>query len=140
MTVDEVIGVLSAWRSFLPKSTTKEELEETLDMAIEALETIEKGVVPVAWHNDVYETIQKRYIDLLGRTRWIPVSERLPEKNQPVLITDGKTVGLTLFYQSPKDFVRVTHWMPLPEPPETTREDAGHWDGIAPEQEVEHDD
>ena len=51
-------------------------------------------------------------------TRWIPVSERLPKKNQPVLITDGKTVGLTLFYQSPKDFARVTHWMPLPEPPE----------------------
>ena len=24
----------------------------------------------------------------------------------------------------------------IPEPPETTREDAGHWDGIAPEQEV----
>lgn len=99
-------------------------LREALDMAIQALETIEKGVVPVDWHNDVYETIQKRYIDLLERTRWIPVSERLPTKN------DADRLGRVLSYNSYMDWVdtfswhgvehsdSVTHWMPLPEPPQ----------------------
>lgn len=35
------------------------------------------------------------------RTRWIPVTERLPEATDGDCVLDG-----------------VTHWMPLPEPPE----------------------
>ena len=82
----------------------------------EAIEAIRKNYPPENY--SVLREALDMAIEALERTRWIPVSEQLPKKNQPVLITDGKTVGLTLFYQSPKDFARVTHWMPLPEPPE----------------------
>lgn len=58
--------------------------------------------------------------------KWIPVSERLPEKSGLVLcIADGRTElkfwdyvskkWLGYFYiDTPQN---VTHWMPLPEPP-----------------------
>ena len=58
------------------------------------------------------------------RRRWIPVTERLPEVRQVVLITDGIDVGTGWMNQgwwntSFADIQRddVTHWMPLPEPP-----------------------
>ena len=60
--------------------------------------------------------------------RWIPVSERLPKENAPVLVLTvlggmfvdfihGKSVvtGNPDFYEL--DVEDVTHWMPLPEPP-----------------------
>ena len=70
--------------------------------------------------------------------RWISCSERLPEPLQNVIVcTDIKTVtvawingdcwhfadtgnGRIEFY----GFDEVTHWMPLPEPPESEVQDA----------------
>jgi len=69
-------------------------------------------------------------IEALERTRWIPVSERLPTKsNIYAVLFDDSTCGMKWYYEetllwSPKydkDYLRfltVTHWMPLPEPPE----------------------
>jgi hypothetical protein len=57
------------------------------------------------------------------KTKWIPVSERLPEDLQQVLVTisDGKKLLMvtTCMYSTPpgsfwNDY--VTAWMPLPEP------------------------
>jgi Lar family restriction alleviation protein len=55
---------------------------------------------------------------------WISVKERLPEMFEIVLICDGETV-LTGSYQGDGDWLNimdddmtVTHWMPLPKPPE----------------------
>ena len=56
--------------------------------------------------------------------RWIPVTERLPEKEGTYLVcSDRGAVYTTHFYVRHAAWTRrgkipVTHWMPLPEPPE----------------------
>ena len=63
-------------------------------------------------------------IEKLSKPRWIPVTERLPEIRQVVLITDGIDVGTGWMNQGwwNTSFAdirpgEVTHWMPLPQPP-----------------------
>ena len=56
--------------------------------------------------------------------RWIPVEERLPEEKQRVIVRCervGTSVGWILWGNWMADIGpdagKVTHWMPLPEPP-----------------------
>ena len=60
--------------------------------------------------------------------KWIPVRERLPERDVLVLAIGargGMFLGKTLFSDGPAYFIvpnarscrYATHWMPLPEPP-----------------------
>lgn len=86
-----------------------------------------EDMIPKDYHDRVYKLLQDRYIALLERTRWIPVSERLPTPSmQAVLIFDGGEVYYAYFDNN--QFIyrhlpgygpsNVTHWMPLPEPPQ----------------------
>ena len=73
---------------------------------------------------------QERNAMLKSIPRWIPVEERLPEKNgyyltyvESALFPNSYYFNLIKFIDG--DFIedhcvihRVTHWMPLPEPPE----------------------
>mgnify|MGYP001624525163 CR=1 FL=1 len=53
----------------------------------------------------------------IDRSGWISVKERLP-KTGTVLVTDGKIVITAPSSSVTKDGLAITHWMPLPEPPE----------------------
>lgn len=72
--------------------------------------------------------------------KWISVKDRLPDIDVPVLVTDGKEVTAQKMYMYPQEnpvnigwsdhasgweceplIEVVTHWMPLPEPPEDER-------------------
>lgn len=76
---------------------------------------------------------EKLYLEkLLNRTRWIPCSERMPECEQEVLVYAVDMVGSTIDVDCISEYTqkwrffdgtfKVTHWMPLPEPPEREEE------------------
>ncbi len=69
----------------------------------------------------------------IANSEWIPVSERYPDEGEKVLIVDTRGRILTREYTNNGDWCdencdywiehnHVTHWMPLPEPPESERE------------------
>lgn len=79
----------------------------------------------------------KGYRDGCNTNRWINVKDRLPEKDEDVLIYRGQFRGhlINVYtylgnnewedeygYWSRTDDEGITHWMPLPEPP-TVKED-----------------
>lgn len=84
---------------------------------------------------DALEQLQSendRLKEEVHQMRWIPVEERLPEKeNAQVLMTDGEGCyissrnNMVHFLDCEGIFipgkagagVKVTHWMPLPQPP-----------------------
>ena len=101
----------------------------TIDRAIEILNPE---------HREHYESIDpvneacRMGMEALERTRWIPFSERPPEERDCYLVAvkhwyDGKPVTREAFWNG-ADWLscekrmeitpRVTHWMPMPEPPE----------------------
>ena len=65
-------------------------------------------------------------------TNWISVKEKLPNHNQEVLATNGKTISICwadigshnylFMINVHNQFTNITHWMPLPELPETNND------------------
>ena len=55
-------------------------------------------------------------IEELNKPRWIPVTERLPELNENVLVYSAHS-GLIRIDANIWFDRNATHWMPLPHPP-----------------------
>ena len=89
---------------------------------------LKKGVSCLVYAHSPYDAIEK--VRIMGEPRWIPVTERLPEKTGKYLVCGqwrgepaetwvcelmsfGKIKGWANEARNPA----VTHWMPLPEPP-----------------------
>ena len=56
--------------------------------------------------------------------KWISVKDRLPDVEMEVLVFDGYDIGTGYlkenyewFLFSENLYIKITHWMPLPEPP-----------------------
>ncbi len=93
----------------------------TIDRAIEILNPE---------HREHYESIDpvveacRMGMEALERTRWIPCSERLPDSSGKFLCCCDGEVRTLKYWRTCQEFQyggkkrNVTHWMPLPEPPE----------------------
>ena len=59
----------------------------------------------------------------LSKPRWIPVTERLPEKHQWCLVVGENLYDMDFinsqgaWHMHDKPFLPIDYWMPLPEPP-----------------------
>lgn len=99
--------------------------KETEIKAIQGL-CIEKNTPQMIWSTDAMDAVRN------APDGWISVKSKLPEINEPVLFTGINDIGNRYpaqkgyysgdewytfggLWDTPLD--RVTHWMPLPEPP-----------------------
>lgn len=67
-------------------------------------------------------------IGIHSQERWISVEDRLPDK-QPCeyLVVNGNNVETAIcldnMWITPRRVIKITHWMPLPEPPKEVKQD-----------------
>ena len=105
-----------ALKHFIPKLAMAE--------AADAIEELEKSINTIEQnYNVLLKTNEKQGKDINFLTtilpKWIPVTERLPEENKPVVATywhENKRYSLIMFLDEFTWF-RPTHWFYLPEPP-----------------------
>jgi len=75
------------------------------------------------------EQLNQRIAELEAAQRWIPVSERLPEGRTVLVFKKEGSISIDTTYIDGGNYFwwksgqsKVTHWMPLPEPPEVNNE------------------
>lgn len=112
----------------MPVGTTLEQMIEKINRR-PIQESFEHAIVGASLvsaariQDKVFEIqdLKAELAELRERTRWIPVSERLPEEKQSVLALDRTGTAYHWEYSRSLSNIFVgyyTHWMPMPEPPE----------------------
>jgi len=129
---EPAIGPITDWNTRPIEDALNARIAE-LSQAVGLITTMKPTMVMDANHpldmvREVGEHVTARIAELEAAQRWIPVSERLPEPYTRVLacIKSGY-MEVDYMYSEPivdvgsADFNsldNVTHWMPLPQPPE----------------------
>jgi hypothetical protein len=120
MMYDELVKDL---RESAPKALAEADFDFVEGWLKEAADAIEE----LSRENESLAKSVNEASDILRR-RWIPVTERLPEDRVEVLVSSGMFAPFIevafydgLFYSAwdgETEIAAVTHWMPLPQPPE----------------------
>ena len=97
------------------------------DRLLRELTALSHGQVWPGWTYDGIRLLIERQPTLTQPNEWVRVEERLPEEKQRVIVRCervGTSVGWILWGRWMTDIGPhagdVTHWMPLPEPPEVS--------------------
>ena len=127
MKIDEAIEELKQYFEQIPEMHFYDAsvlTQSTVMVAIEALKLqkqFDDGFfIPKDYHDKVYEKLFERYTNALESQRWIPVSKRLPEYYELVVVFDLRqaTYLTRMAHTSDWKLQGITHWFPLPEPPQ----------------------
>ena len=112
----------------------KEQFEELLDNLLSEQQGFDIALVRHSDTISAFLKLQEAKTALLAAwdeaNEWIPVSERMPEQGKRVEVVINGTVSIAKYWaQTPQwetidglfyhgdEFAWVTHWKPLPEPP-----------------------
>ena len=130
MTEAEAIGTLESAKKCC-YGDKAEVFEEAFDMAIKALEEVqryraigtvegfERAIQSSIENYNLYREYKAKVQEVAKEYDWIPVTERLPEPFQRVLVFDASDNSITIEYLQENDsFIdSVVAWMPLPIAP-----------------------
>ena len=99
-------------------------------------EKLDDAVVRLAAYEDI-GLMPEYVVDLMGNhamaicelamvPKWIPLTEKLPEQGQEVIVYDGgvqkpKVFAYQFWNKEYDSWAHVTHWMPLPQAPSENR-------------------
>ena len=120
IAIREIIRIKTQYLWLLRIGTVEMRYNMTNEEAVKWLDSLYQTIGQTAYGN-LWNYAQPitEIIELLESQRWIPVTERLPKRDDRVLVYIPEIGGSNCSIQISKGWSMkyVSHWMPLPLPP-----------------------